>query len=164
MRSGEAGYTMLELITTIAIIGILAATAAPKFVNTSTAARASTLTGLKLTLDTANKFIYARAASAGLLARAGNAGCVGGTASPPITGPFVNMGNSVQPTYICTAYGFASNATELARHIDLGDIVINGNRFEHAEATNGALCEITYTPATDSATAPVYVVDTTDCS
>ena len=43
----SAGFTLIELIIVIVILGILAVTAAPKFINLQGDARTSTVNGLK---------------------------------------------------------------------------------------------------------------------
>ncbi len=164
MRVTEAGYNMLELIMAIAIMGVLAAVAAPKFMNANTAARATTVTSLRWTLDTTNKFIYVKAASAGVIEKAGNADCKSGADVPPAAGPYVNFGDGTNSSYVCTAFGFARDATELARRIDLEDIVVNGNSFRHSKAADKTSCEVIYTPAASSATPPTHAVDIADCS
>ena len=43
----QGGFTLIELVVVIVILGILAVTAAPKFLNLQSDARASSLQGLK---------------------------------------------------------------------------------------------------------------------
>ncbi|MGS0728942.1 type II secretion system protein, partial [Shewanella sp. 0m-11] len=43
----QNGFTLIELVVVIIILGILAVTAAPKFINLQSDARASALQGVK---------------------------------------------------------------------------------------------------------------------
>lgn len=63
----QKGFTLIELIIVIVVLGILAVTAAPQFINFSSDARASTVKGLKGALQGASQTIYARAAIDGSL-------------------------------------------------------------------------------------------------
>jgi len=58
----QKGFTLIELIIVIVVLGILAVTAAPQFINFSSDARTSTVKGLKGALQGASQTIYARAA------------------------------------------------------------------------------------------------------
>lgn len=70
----QKGFTLIELIIVIVVLGILAVTAAPQFFNFSGDARTSTVKGLKGNIQGAYQTVYAKAAVDGKLA--------GTTASP----------------------------------------------------------------------------------
>ncbi|WP_394147704.1 type II secretion system protein [Shewanella atlantica] len=61
----QNGFTLIELVVVIIILGILAVTAAPKFINLQSDARKSTVEGVQAALQGANSLIYSKAAIAG---------------------------------------------------------------------------------------------------
>ncbi|MFM5787004.1 prepilin-type N-terminal cleavage/methylation domain-containing protein [Aeromonas veronii] len=62
----QAGFTLIELVIVIIILGILAVTAAPKFLNLQDDARYATAQGMKAALQSASQMIYSKAAIVGL--------------------------------------------------------------------------------------------------
>lgn len=62
----ENGFTLIELIIVIVILGILAVTAAPQFFNFGADARGSTVEGLAGTVSSSADLVYGRAAIAGV--------------------------------------------------------------------------------------------------
>ncbi|CAM3018401.1 type II secretion system protein [Vibrio rarus] len=62
----QGGFTLIELVVVIVILGILAVTAAPRFLNLQSDARASSLEGLKGAMAGASSIVYGKAAIAGL--------------------------------------------------------------------------------------------------
>jgi len=57
----DHGFTLIELIMVIVILGILAATVAPKFVNLSSDANLATLKGLRASLLSSSKMYHSKA-------------------------------------------------------------------------------------------------------
>ncbi|MBV7297977.1 type II secretion system protein [Enterovibrio paralichthyis] len=109
----QGGFTLIEMIVVIVILGILAVTAAPKFLNFQDDARTAALQGLKGAIDSANGIVYGRAAIEGVTAGAGNVdniaiinGYPDGTASG-IGAAVVGLNNDWQTQYGANASGAA---------------------------------------------------------
>lgn len=62
----QGGFTLIELVVVIVILGILAVTAAPRFLNLQSDARTSALQGLKGAVDGASGIVYGKAAINGV--------------------------------------------------------------------------------------------------
>ena len=66
MKKQQSGFTLIELVAVIVLLGILSVTALPKFVNLQTDARSSTLDGVKAAMQGASTQVYAKALIAGV--------------------------------------------------------------------------------------------------
>lgn len=64
-RKNERGFTLVELIVVIVIVGILAAVAVPKFLDLSDSAKAAACKQNQATIETAASIGYANSAIAG---------------------------------------------------------------------------------------------------
>jgi len=75
----QGGFTLIELVVVIVILGILAVTAAPRFLNLQDDAKNATLEGLAGAIQGASGIIYGKAAIAGIEGTAGAVSAGGAT-------------------------------------------------------------------------------------
>lgn len=143
----QQGFTLIELVIVIVIIGILAAIALPKMTDLAGNARAATVKGVAGSLASANTAIYSAA-------QINNQG--GATGSV----------NACGTTAIATVYGYASDTNELLKCVTLSPAsdfnTATANVISHAGSTTPASCNVTYVPGTATAT-PEYNVTVTGC-
>ncbi|WP_339670660.1 type II secretion system protein [Dasania marina] len=61
MKKQQSGFTLIELVAVIVLLGILAVTALPRFINLQADAKEATLQGIKGAIQGADTQIFARA-------------------------------------------------------------------------------------------------------
>ncbi|WP_285817545.1 prepilin-type N-terminal cleavage/methylation domain-containing protein [Echinimonas agarilytica] len=148
----QQGFTLIELVVVIVILGILAVTAAPRFINLQGDARLSTIQGLKGAIDGANSLVFSRAA-------------IDGTESAP-TGTV-----DVQGATVNIVYGYIKGAEAdivAAVNMNADDWEITGTapvKFFPKGADSSGSCSISYTEATSGAsyTLTLDATDAGDC-
>lgn len=123
----QQGFTLIELVVVIIILGILAVTAAPKFINLQGDARASALAGVRGAIQGANTLVYSKAALAGKEKTAATTLDIAGT--------------TATNDDVAIAYGYIV-ATESALELAL-DVA-----FDAGTATTGGTAKATATGAT----------------
>ena len=103
MRRNNGGFTLIELIVVIVILGILAVTAAPKFVDLQSDARLATLNGMKAAINSAVSLTYGKS-------------LVNGKEKEEKVSITING----SPVDVCYGYPCAA-ATEIQKVLDIGD-------------------------------------------
>ncbi len=148
----NSGFTLIELVIVIIVLGILAATAVPKFINLQDDAKVSALRGAEAAIHSAANIVYSKAAIDG----------IEDEASDDI---------SDNGTTIDTVYGYPA-ATEdgIAESVELTgfrhEVGNDGYIFWQGDASSSVPtnndCTVTYKAATSGAR---YTVETdADCS
>lgn len=162
----QQGFTLIELVVVIIILGILAVTAAPKFINLQGDARASALQGLKGAIQGANSLVYSKAALLGIEgASTGSVDVLGNTvAGESATG-------AADDVPVVFGYMAATKAAlEAGMDITASDWtftpVTPGTTpakvvIEAIDAPDN--CNLTYTEAATAGALPTYVIDDSGC-
>ncbi|MCG9739734.1 type II secretion system GspH family protein [Shewanella insulae] len=148
----QKGFTLIELVVVIIILGILAVTAAPKFINLQSDARVSALQGVKGALQGANSLYYSKAALTGIEKK-------GATAGVPPTGTVVE-GVTLNYGYIQATQAEIAAALEITASdwTFTSVTVADGEPAAIEISQKGAptTCKFTYTQAKDASTPPRY--------
>ena len=152
----SAGFTLIELIIVIVILGILAVTAAPKFMNMQGDARAATLNGMKGAVQSAATMVYSKA-------------IIKGVDKAPTSSAVTTDGT----TTVTTIYGYPdASANGIAVVVDASSADWTGKvsaanssfAFTPAGMTSGAgaTCAVVYT-LNASPAAPTVTTITSGC-
>ncbi|GAK83443.1 MSHA pilin protein MshA [Vibrio ponticus] len=143
----QGGFTLIELVVVIVILGILAVTAAPRFLNLQDDAREASLQGLRGALQGAAGIVYGRAAIDGVEGQALDA---------------VSGANNLN---VATVFGYPAAITGgITNAVDMSDWVVSGGantagasiQFTFAGDTPDWGCSITYTAPTVAGDTPDY--------
>ncbi|WP_299019233.1 type II secretion system protein [uncultured Photobacterium sp.] len=143
----QGGFTLIELVVVIVILGILAVTAAPRFLNLQNDARDSALKGLKGAIDGAAGIVYGKAAINGVEATSAGANTVVNKI-PVVFG---------YPKATSAALKVAVNGLEDWEFVkETGTTVV----YTYKGNSNQNECIVTYTQAADATTPATTVITT----
>ena len=150
MKKQQGGFTLIELIMVIVILGILAAFALPRFANLGADARRSTMQGVEGAMKSASAISHAA-----WLANGTN------PASVTLEGASVAMYNGYpSPAGIVVAANITGGAA--------GDFIVLTNAttttVRAKGATTPASCQVVYTRSAAANTPPVITSTLTNCN
>ncbi len=160
----QQGFTLIELVIVIIILGILAVTAAPKFLNLTNDARTSTVKGAEGAIKGGANIVYSKAAVEGEEASASKDLQVGAAAT-----------DTVEIAFGYPAEASFADAAELARWLDLSTadwtitgtapVVITPAGFTepNSAATDDDKCRVEYTESAANGATPVITAFTGGC-
>ncbi|USD65016.1 type II secretion system protein [Vibrio sp. SCSIO 43136] len=158
----QSGFTLIELVVVIVILGILAVTAAPKFLNLQGDARNAALNGLKGAVNGGAGIVYGKAAISGKEAVSSATSISAGsdTVTAVYGYPTADANGIVK-----TIEGFSNDwaVVDGTGGANAGDVVLL-TFLDYKDSANSAAvpngCYVTYTAATSSAVATATVSDT----
>ena len=146
----SAGFTLIELVIVIIILGILAVTAAPKFLNLQGDAREATLKGMKAAMESSASIVYSKAVIKGLE-----------------TAPSGSVSSGDSTITIANGYPTADeDGIGATLDISAGDWTapsVAGKTYTIAPAGAPSSCTVTYTEADSGKRPVVTAADASKC-
>lgn len=141
MKKQQSGFTLIEIVAVIVLLGILAVTALPRFVDLQSDARASVVSGVEGAINGAAAQIYAKAlikgveSSSGATVDAGSAGVITVDFGYPDVGEIVDIVDGISD--FATANGTSTAYfTQVATGNTTASIIATNCYVEYVEAAS----------------------------
>jgi len=138
----QAGFTLIELVVVIVILGILAATAAPKFIDLTGDAKKSVIEGMQGSVNSAMNMVHAKAIVSNETASTGEV-VINGEYYALVYG-YPTVAGAGTPA------GTTGNGWGINKLVDLSsgsNISYSAGVFSHDDATDSTKCKVTYANA-----------------
>lgn len=163
--NSQQGFTLIELVVVIVILGILAVTAAPKFIDLTSDARKSVMEGVNGSIESAVSLAQAKALIKG---QTGATGVIEiGTKFYALVHGYpaaLSLGNK-SGTAAANAIGIIG-LVDLEIVADGGDFIVTDaatSLFQHSGASDVTECQLSYENAADKETRPDITADYDKC-
>lgn len=170
----NSGFTLIELVVVIVILGVLAVTAAPRFLNLSSEANRSAIEGLQAALQGASNLAHSKSLIDGNEGQATSTIVMGGSSIKMVYGYPEAFSGIVAASNLGNVEGYSR--TKNNSELDWATQLISVGRVPGLAITTGRLsgdspnaktpaetkCYINYFQATATA-APRFQIDTSGC-
>jgi MSHA pilin protein MshA len=147
MKNLQKGFTIIELVIVIVILGILAAFAIPRFVNLGSSAKTSAIQGMTGSVRSASALAHSQWLASG---------------STGTSGTITVDGNP-----ITMLYGYPTGTGIVGMIQDTSGYAVSTSAadatFARSDATTPADCRVIYNQSTAAGAAPELDIDTDGC-
>jgi MSHA pilin protein MshA len=160
----QQGFTLIELVVVIVILGILAATAAPKFIDLTSDAQKATIKGLRGAVESATSMVHAKALVSNKTENSTTTLSVNNIDINVYAGwptnevaTWNNIADIGSDSFLTAATASSSNGSSEIVWYPFQDSALG------LSAVKTAACYVSYTESTSSATRPIIVIVDTGC-